>query len=175
MAVLRHNKNKGFTLIELLVVIAIIGILSSVVLASLNSARAKARDARRYTDLVQVQLALELYYDSNGSYPMTTGWWTVCTTGNDPTARDTSGANGYIPNLAPLYIAALPTDPSGCVGGAFDGYIYQSDGIDYKLSADWSADVGTECQLERKFADPPRTTIDHYTFCSVYTQGASDW
>lgn len=60
---------KGFTLIELLVVIAIIGVLSSVVLASLNSARGKARDARRKQDIVQIQKALELYYDSYGGYP----------------------------------------------------------------------------------------------------------
>lgn len=60
---------KGFTLIELLVVIAIIGILSSVVLASLNSARQKARDARRISDAKNIQLALELYADSNGAYP----------------------------------------------------------------------------------------------------------
>ncbi len=61
---------KGFTLIELLVVISIIGLLSSVVLTSVNSARAKARDARRITDLKQIQTALEFYYDTNGSYPI---------------------------------------------------------------------------------------------------------
>lgn len=61
---------KGFTLIELLVVIAIIGILSSVVLASLNSARTKARDTRRVADIKQIQIAMELYYDANGSYPV---------------------------------------------------------------------------------------------------------
>ncbi len=61
---------KGFTLIELLVVIAIIGILASVVLASLNSARAKSRDARRIADVKQIQLALELYADSHSqTYP----------------------------------------------------------------------------------------------------------
>lgn len=60
---------KGFTLIELLVVIAIIGVLSSVVLASLNTARAKARDASRLSALRQLQVALELYYDKYGYYP----------------------------------------------------------------------------------------------------------
>ncbi len=59
----------GFTLIELLVVIAIIGILSSVVLASLNTARLKARDTRRVSDIRSIQLALEFYYDSLGQYP----------------------------------------------------------------------------------------------------------
>ena len=83
------RKNKGFTLIELLVVIAIIGILSSVVLASLNSARRKSRDARRVADIKQIQLALELYFDANGEYP------------------------DALSKLAPTYIAAVPTDPLG--------------------------------------------------------------
>ena len=67
---MQYLKNKqGFTLIELLVVIAIIGLLSSVVLASLNSARTKARDAKRLTDFRSVQLAMNLYYDEHGDYP----------------------------------------------------------------------------------------------------------
>lgn len=85
------KKNKGFTLIELLVVIAIIGILSSVVLASLNSARQKSRDARRVADIKQVQLALELYFDSNANYPTT------------------------LAALAPSFIPTIPLDPQSGV------------------------------------------------------------
>jgi len=86
------RKNKGFTLIELLVVIAIIGLLSSIVLASLNSARKKSRDARRVADIKQLQVALEMYFDANnGSYPPGTSLTT----------------------LAPTYISSLPKDPLG--------------------------------------------------------------
>lgn len=63
------KNSKGFTLIELLVVIAIIGILSSVVLASLNSARKKSRDARRVADISQIKTALELEFDKSSAYP----------------------------------------------------------------------------------------------------------
>ena len=64
-----QKKSQGFTLIELLVVIAIIGILSSVILSSLNSARKKSRDAQRLSAMVQMQTALEFYYDKFGRYP----------------------------------------------------------------------------------------------------------
>ncbi len=65
------NRTKGFTLIELLVVIAIIGILSSVVLASLNSARAKGSDAAVKSNLANIRAQAEILYDTNGCYSNT--------------------------------------------------------------------------------------------------------
>jgi prepilin-type N-terminal cleavage/methylation domain-containing protein len=63
------KQNVGFTLIELLVVISIIGLLASVVLVSLNTARAKSRDAKRLTDMGQAVKAISIYYDTNQHYP----------------------------------------------------------------------------------------------------------
>ena len=68
------KKNKGFTLIELLVVIAIIGLLATLAVVSLNTARQKSRDARRVSDIKQVQTALEMYSSTNNSYPVAATW-----------------------------------------------------------------------------------------------------
>jgi prepilin-type N-terminal cleavage/methylation domain-containing protein len=69
------NKNSfknslGFTLVELLVVIAILGVLASIVLVSLNGARANARDVRRVAEISQVARLLEAYNTDNGHYPV---------------------------------------------------------------------------------------------------------
>jgi len=63
------KNSKGFTLIELLVVISIIGVLSSIVLGSLQKARYKANDTKRLQEIRQMQTALELYYNDYGQYP----------------------------------------------------------------------------------------------------------
>ncbi|TSC67238.1 MAG: proteinral secretion pathway protein G [Parcubacteria group bacterium Gr01-1014_73] len=81
---------KGFTLIELLVVIAIIAILTSIVTANLGSARQKARDIKRVSDVKQLQLALAFYADANSNrYPTT------------------------LAPLASIYIQAIPVPPGG--------------------------------------------------------------
>jgi prepilin-type N-terminal cleavage/methylation domain-containing protein len=73
---------KGFTLIELLVVIAIIGILSSIVLASLSSARSKGTDAAITSTLSNMRAQAELFAsNNNGNYATTTPANAVCTTG----------------------------------------------------------------------------------------------
>ncbi|MDP3645698.1 MAG: prepilin-type N-terminal cleavage/methylation domain-containing protein [bacterium] len=111
------KSSKGFTLIELLVVIAIIGLLASIVLASLNGARKKSRDARRQADLSQLATSLELYAnDSNGTYPVQT-------------------SQGALPSaLVPGAIVVLPTDP---LGASAQAYQYKSNaaGTAYCLGA----------------------------------------
>jgi len=64
---------KGFTLVELMVVIAIISLLTGIIVSNLTSSRAKARDAKRISDVGQIQLALELYFDRCKSYPVPEG------------------------------------------------------------------------------------------------------
>jgi prepilin-type N-terminal cleavage/methylation domain-containing protein len=66
---MKKHHPQGFTLIELLVVIAIIGLLSAVVLAALNTARAKGNDAVRSSEMVEIQKAVEQYNIDNGHYP----------------------------------------------------------------------------------------------------------
>ena len=70
---MKINKNRqGFTLIELLVVIAIIGLLASVVLVALTSARSKSRDSKRIADMRQIATGFQIYFSENQTYPTTT-------------------------------------------------------------------------------------------------------
>jgi prepilin-type N-terminal cleavage/methylation domain-containing protein len=134
---------KGFTLIELLVVIAIIGLLSSVVLASLNTARSKARNAKRLSDLHQITNALEMYYDANGTYPVVTAntdtnWRSECATwgGYAPSS--------VIPGLVPTYLPSMPSDPSmdsAAQPYSTSCYLYRSNGSDYAILDHASPDI----------------------------------
>ncbi len=135
------NGQRGFTLIELLVVISVISLLASVVFASLNTARAKGRDAKRRSELIQLRNAMELYYSNTGVWFLSDGWIEI---------------GGYVDiNLQPTYIPIVPMDPIGVgnhryqhwnksyVGGCFTGgqpekYVFYT-----KLENPSAADLAT--------------------------------
>ncbi|MCX6759708.1 MAG: prepilin-type N-terminal cleavage/methylation domain-containing protein [Candidatus Nealsonbacteria bacterium] len=95
------KEHRGFTLIELLVVIAIIGILASIVLVSLGGARAKARDARRQSDIRQISLAMEMYYDEGQAYLTSATMPTTITNYLPVVPKDPQGASyGWITNVS---------------------------------------------------------------------------
>ena len=99
---IKQNK-KGFTLIELLVVIAIIGLLSTLAVVALNNARSKARDAKRISDIKQIQTALELYYNDANSYPATVA-------APLPAGQCLSSTNGFAAACAgTTYMSIFPT------------------------------------------------------------------
>ncbi len=102
------TNRKGFTLIELLVVIAIIGILSTIAVVALNTARSKSRDAKRIADVKQMQTALELYFNDQDGYPV------------EAAPGATLGAGNYVclgtggwgaAGCAGAYMASVPANP----------------------------------------------------------------
>ncbi len=136
---------KSFTLVEILIVTTIIGILIGVGAVSYSVLTKNSRDARRKADLEQIRAALELYKSNVGSYPTTGGaWWGAC---SGYLSKDHTGANGYVPNLAPTYINVLPSDPregqsfAPCNSTSASCYLYRSNGTDYKVLAHCGAEV----------------------------------
>ena len=126
-------QRRAFTLIELLVVISIISLVSTIVFSAVNSARAKARDARRMAEIHQIQKGLELYISKNGTLPFVwqygrsnvspgwwDGWWDLSTN---------TGSPGFLNFLVTDGIfSKVPTDPlntpSGHNGSPMTGNSY---------------------------------------------------
>ena len=142
------KQNRGFTLIELLVVVAIIGILSTVSLISLNSVRGRGRDAKRITELKEIQKALLLYYTDNNKYPVepygiflgsspdpSFGTPYICLT-NNGFKKTTCSSNSII------YMNPLPIEPF--VNNPVYYYQYTSNNNGDTYGIDFALEVGNK-------------------------------
>lgn len=120
------KNHKGFTLIELLVVLAIIALLSTLGVVALSSARIKARDAKRVSDIKQIQTALELYFTDKSNYPTVTGSVVLGAAG----AKTLSSVGFADTAVTPTYMLLVPANPTP--GGA--NYTYSGGGATYLIN-----------------------------------------
>lgn len=99
----------GFTLVELLIVIAILAILSTLGISNFQSARIKARDLSRKSDLQTIAKSLEAYVNDHRAYPLSdVDHKIVCKTGTS-----CNWGSPFTDDTGTVYTAALPTDPIG--------------------------------------------------------------
>ena len=138
MIVQNKHHYLAFTLVELLVVIAIIGVLSTLSVVVFNNARAKARDSRRLSDVKQIGMALELYYDDKGRYPPP-----PTPTGTPITGLCLSNSGFTSTCGTTPYLQKIPSDP---LPNIHYTYSYLNSGESYRLgfnleqgSGDWPA------------------------------------
>ena len=124
-------KNKGFTLIELLIVIAIIGILSSVVLSTLNTSRTKATNSKIQQQLANFRSGAEVYY--NVQNPAGYSSAGDCTTGIFIETDSAQGQPGTY-----IAVANLPPGVSRVCGATVDAYAVKVSNAD--LTGYWCAD-----------------------------------
>jgi prepilin-type N-terminal cleavage/methylation domain-containing protein len=129
-----NSFRRGFTLIEMLVVVAIIGILASSVLVGLGQATKTGRDARRVSDLKNIQNGLELYYNKNQTYPVSISDW------NGLKTALIGGSIG---------VKTIPQDPKGTYYYATDG-----SGSTYVLGAILEDPSGAATNSSYKGAPP---------------------
>src|SRR3989338_11536602 len=135
---------RGFTLIELLVVISIIGLLASVVMASLNSARAKGRDAKRLAEMDTLRNSLELYYDDHGYYPP------VTTPGGSLAGWEVSFIPDFLEALTP-YLSRVPVDPTNS-GPPSYMFAPRPDGSFFYMYYNYPSGSGYGCPWRGPFA-----------------------
>jgi prepilin-type N-terminal cleavage/methylation domain-containing protein len=133
----RARRELGFTIVELLLVVVVIAILASIVVVAYNGVQERARDAKRETDLSNLQKTIETYKIQNGAYPQTTALspanWHSVDVRTDSNCFNGSQSADWIPGVGSL--PQSTPNPGGGVDGTGGCYLYASDGSSYILSA----------------------------------------
>ena len=140
-------KQKGFTLIELLVTIAIIAILSGIAIVSFSGQTAKARDARRKSDLENLRQAIEMYYEDNGKYPVSDQW--IENTGDGIL---TNWQGNLFDQLVPNYISKISLDPKGSNTSTYTYYTLSAFSGDRTKLSNGGSCLDTGDSLQNRFA-----------------------
>lgn len=166
----RTTAKSGFSLIEVVVVMLIISLMMGVVAPRFMGRTEDAMNNRRAQDLSNLQKALEMYYADHTQYPAVSGW------SSDAPNYGGKGYDeaGYIPGLVPNYMEQLPRDPDSTYPDGSKGYLYRSDGQDYKILAHYTPTVfGNDQELNKyaKFYDHRRP--NHAWMVS--SLGGKDW
>lgn len=149
---MKKNMNKGFTLIELLVVVAIIGILASVVLASLNTARAKGADAAVKANLDNMRAQAAIYYDSNAS---SYGASSTCTVTSAGVAAGCTGVFNDPTMLSGLKAAAASSGATLYANTDSTGQLWAAEaGLKAVANTSWCVDSAGNSKVEGAVASP---------------------
>lgn len=149
-------KQKGFTLIELLVVIAIMGILSSIVIASITTVKTKSRDTKRRADLKQLSAATELRYNDLSTYPASAGWFT-------------NGGHGGLDSALSGYIR-VSDDPINTQPSVY--MYWRKDFVGYTCLTNISSQqFGFYAKLENPTSADTATLTDSFDQCVASTWG----
>ncbi len=147
---------------------AILSIIAGVAVPQLGRFSSKARDARRVSDLKTVEAALEAYRVDFGTYPPAAGGANAWS-GDAPSYGGYGyDASGYILGLVPEYIKELPRDPSGDNPQGGSGYLYRTNGTDYKFLAHQTAE---SFPTNHRFFDPRRPSHAY----QVSSPGGAGW
>lgn len=122
-----HAFRRGFTVLELLIVIAVFGLLATLAVLSLNSARASLRDAQRLSDVSVLRAALSQYYLEKATYPLS-GGVNLAQAGTNTESFTGAGFASAADAEAPVYLERVPTGPK-----ANEYYRYRGGASGYSL------------------------------------------
>ncbi len=171
-----HSSPRGFTLIELLVVIAIIGVLSAVVLASLNTARTRGRDAAVASNLAQVRSQAEIIFTEQGCYGDDDGSGTCATRNgsNNPCSlgMNTNNALFAAPKIRTMITEAIRN------GGTYNACRATNNGAEWAIAIELASDNTTAWCIDslgtsKKLTLPSAATTQDHLDRAVNSSGHS--